>query len=200
LTRFSDSSVNDHDFIISRFLNTDSNNLLTVTKMKKKQNNNSVEFELIKTKVKNLRELYHAFASDFARTILTLDFISAHQYLAPWLQKEISADDLQAKFEARLWEMNEIWGIEQLIYPADFSVDFNPCNLMDLKKIYDWRESRNFSDELTDENFRQWMVIQFMPDENDERIELDAWFDFWFVVAEVTNELKIGFFEFEDPD
>ena len=143
---------------------------------------------------------YLTLAEDFAKSIVAQDFTAAHQFLASWLQAEMSPDDLKAAIEERLWEMNGHWELEELIYPADFMVSWNSSTLDSLKEVRDWREPRQFSDELTTENFRQWMVIQFMPDENDERTEIDAWFDFWFVVAEVNGELKIGFFEFEDPD
>lgn len=96
--------------------------------------------------------------------------------------------------------MNEVWEIEELIYPADFTISRNSSTLKSLKEPMSWCEPRNFSDELTDEDFRQWMVIQFLPDEDDARTEMDAWFDFWLAVAEVKGELEIGFFEFEDPD
>ena len=145
-------------------------------------------------------ENYQQFAAAFAQTIVSQNFSAAQQFLAPWLQKKISSEDLQAEFAAKLWEMNEVWEIKELIYPADFSVSWNISNLESLKEDKGWREPRKFSDELTDENFRQWMVIQFLPDEADERIEFDAWFDFWFAVCEINGELKIGYFEFSEAD
>jgi hypothetical protein len=148
----------------------------------------------------NQQKLYESFATDFAAKIVTQDFSAAHQFLAPWLQAEISPGDLKAAIDHRLWEMNEVWEIEELIYPAEFSVSWNSSTFQSLKEPMSWREPRNFSDELNDENFRQWMIIQFLPDDNDERVELDAWFDFWFVLIEFEGKLKIGFFEFEDPD
>jgi hypothetical protein len=150
--------------------------------------------------MENQQKNYENFASRFAKTIVAGDFTTAHQYLAPWLQAEMSSAELKAAIEERLLDMNGYWELEELIYPAEFSVDGNGSTIESLKETMSWREPRRFSDELTRENFRQWMVIQFMPDENDERIEFDAWFDLWFVVAEVDEELKIGFFEFEDPD
>ncbi len=147
-----------------------------------------------------LKENYNNFAADFARTIITQDFAAAHQFLAPWLQLEMSTSDLQAKFEKELWSMNEVWEIDELIYPVDFSIDSNPSSLASLKAERDWSDSRNFSLQLSDENFRQWMVIEFLPDENDPRTEMDGWFDFWMAVVEIENNLKIGYFEFLDVD
>lgn len=143
---------------------------------------------------------YEEFARDFANSLVSQDFPRTHQFFAPWLQKEFSPVDFKNIVETNLQEMNEVWEIDEIIYPTDFSVSSNSCSLSDLKKLEGWRGPKNFSDELTDDNFRRWMVIQFLPDEDDERIEFDAWFDFWFVLAEVNNELRIGYFEFEDPD
>lgn len=149
---------------------------------------------------KNMKKEYEELASNFAKAIIAQDFDSAHRHFASWLQKEVSPEDLQNIFEKWLWEMNEVWEIEELIYPADFSVDGNSSSLESLKAESDWREPRKFSDELTDENFRQWMVIEFLPDETDERVELDAWVDLWMTVAEENGEPKIGYFELEDVD
>lgn len=150
--------------------------------------------------MENQEKTYENFAVCFAQTIVAQDFTAAQQFLAPWLQNDISSTDLQTGFEKELWEMNLYWELEELIYPAQFSVSWNSSNLESLKEFRDWREPRPFSDELTVENFRKWMVIQFRPDKTDERTEMDAWFDFWFVVAEINDELKIGYFEFEDAD
>lgn len=146
------------------------------------------------------QEIYRKFAQDFAKTIVSQDIGKVHQYFAPWLQKVLSPDDFKTSLESELWATNEVWELKELIYPADFSVSNNSCSLDDLKKPESWRQPRKFPDELTDENFRQWMVIQFLPDEDDERIEFDAWFDFWFALAEINDELKIGYFEFAEPD
>jgi hypothetical protein len=163
-------------------------------------NKNSTDFEIYQSPEEKLLETYQAFAAEFASQIVAQDLNSAHQFLAPWLQKEISPDELKAAFEKELWRMNGYWDIEELIYPAGFSIGYNTCSLASLKEDEDWREPRKFSTELTDENFRKWMVLQFLPAEDDPRTEMDGWFDFWFVVAEVNSELKIGFFEFEDVD
>lgn len=143
---------------------------------------------------------FEELASNFAKAVIAQDFDSAHSYFASWLQKEFSPEELQSVIEKWLWEINEIWEIEELIYPADFSIGGNSSSLESLKAESDWREPRRFSPELTDENFRQWMFIGFLPDENDERVELDGWFDFWMAVAEENGELKIGYFELEDVD
>ena len=143
---------------------------------------------------------YVEFAARFARKIVDEDFEAAHALFAPWLQEEISPAEFRAVIEKWLWEMNEIWEIDELIFPDEFRVDGNSSDLASLKEQTDWREPRQISDRVTDENFRQWMMIEFMPDEADERVELDGWFDFWFILVETGGELRVGFFELTDVD
>lgn len=147
-----------------------------------------------------MKEEYKEFADKFARTITREDFDAAHKAFAPWLQTEIPAAEFRAAVEKWLWEINEIWEIEELIFPDEFTVSHNSCSLEDLKEDPGWRAPRKIPGEVTAENFRQWMVIQFMPDEADERVELDGWFDFWFILVETGGELRIGFFEIQDVD
>src|SRR5215203_3464181 len=147
-----------------------------------------------------MKEEYEQFAGRFARAIVDEDFEAAHKFFAPWLQKEIPAADFRAMVEKWLWEINEIWEIEELIFPDEFSVSYNNSTLESLREESDWREPRKISAEVTEENFRQWVVINFMPDGRDERVELDGWFDFWFILVETGGELRIGFFELADVD
>jgi hypothetical protein len=143
---------------------------------------------------------YTEFARKFAQAVVEQDFEAAHKFFAPWLQAEISPADLRAMIENRLREMNEVWDIPELIFPEAFEIDGNYSDLASLKEDCDWREPRKISVEVTDENFRRWMVIEFMPGEADERVELDGWFDFWFILVETGGEPAIGFFELADVD
>ena len=143
---------------------------------------------------------YEEFAARFARTIVDEDFEAAHKLFAPWLQTQVRAADFRALVEKWLREINEIWEIEELIFPAEFTVSHNSSTLESLLEETDWRAPRKISAAVTNENFRQWTVIHFMPDEQDERAELDGWFDFWFVLVETGGELRIGFFELTDVD
>src|SRR5215213_7904231 len=141
-----------------------------------------------------MKKEYEEFAARFAGAIVAEDFEAAHNFFASWLQTEVSAADFRALVEKWLREMNETWEIEELIFPAEFTVSHNGSALEDLKQESDWREPRKISDKVTDENFRQWMVIQFMPGERDKRVELDGWFDFWFILVETGGALRIGYF------
>jgi hypothetical protein len=147
-----------------------------------------------------MKEAYKEFAERFAQTIVDEDFDAAHKFFAPWLQAAMPAAEFRAVLENRLREMNEIWEIEELIFPDRFAIDGNSSDLAGLREASDWRAPRKISDAVTNENFRQWLVIQFMPDETDARVEFDAWFDFWLILVETDGALRIGFFELEDAD
>jgi hypothetical protein len=149
---------------------------------------NSKDFTLYQSGDEKVLQTFSDFASDFANCVVSQEWHEAFQYLAPWLQKKMSPDDLRLAIEERLFEINHYWNIENLIYPSSYSVDYNPCSLAQLKEPMSWRKPRQFDNELTEENFRKWMVIQFLPDENDPRTEMDAWFDFWLVIADVKPE------------
>src|SRR4051812_7194234 len=104
-----------------------------------------------------MKEEYRDFAAEFAKCVIAQDFPSAHKLLAPWLQAEMSPDELQKVFEKELWEMNEIWEIEELIYPEDFEIDGNSSSLESLREKESWREARNISTFVNDGNFRKWL-------------------------------------------
>ena len=45
------------------------------------------------------------------------------------------------------------------------------------------------------------MVIQFQPSEAEQdELGIDAWLDWWMMLVDVEGELRIGYFEIEDPD
>jgi hypothetical protein len=66
-----------------------------------------------------------------------------------------------------------------------------------LRRAPSWRPARAIPAEVTAENFRQWMSVQFLADDS---VEIDAWFDMWLAVVEVDGRNAIGYFELEDPD
>ena len=147
-----------------------------------------------------MKEEYRDFAARFARAVIDGNFTAAHALFAPWLQRAVSTDALRQAIEEKLRELNEEWDVDALIYPSDFSVSGNSSTLQSLREECDWRPPRPIAPAVTDENFRQWMFVQFLPDEDDERIEFDAWFDCWFILVETEGEPRIGYFELEDVD
>lgn len=147
-----------------------------------------------------MKEEYKEFAVKFAQTIVDADFEAAHKFFAPWLREEVSVSDFRKIIENYLREMNEVWEIKELFFPDEFEISYNSSSLESLREDHGWREPRKISDEVTTENFRKWIVIQFLPREDDERFEFDGWFDFWFILVETNGEFGIGYFELADVD
>jgi hypothetical protein len=146
-----------------------------------------------------LKQEYREFAERFASAIVVRDFTSAHAMLAPWLQRSMTADGLARMIQNEVQETAEINEIEGELHPGTYEIDSNSCSLQDLQEPRSYAKDRDIAPEVTAENFRQWMVIQFQPAE-DEDLEIDAYVDFWMIVVEIGGEYKIGYFEMEDPD
>lgn len=132
-----------------------------------------------------LRELGGAFA----RAVIDEDFDRAHGLLARWLQPEYPPERLRAWVDESR---------EELPYPGAFEVDGNSSTLADLRKPHEVDlPTQPIPEEVTEENFRKWMCIQFQPEDDDE---FDACFDMWLVAVEHEGELRIGYFESTWPD
>lgn len=139
----------------------------------------------------------------FARAIIAKDYRAAHACFADWLKRQVSEASLQAAIEKQLGEIAEAAELDQIVYPEDFSLSGNSCTLEDVRKdrsgIYGIEPTCDVSPEMTEANFRHWMVIQFLPAE-DADIDVDAWMDFWAAMVEVDGQYLIGYFEIHDPD
>ena len=139
----------------------------------------------------------------FARAIIAKDYRVAHACFADWLKRQVSATRLQAAIEKQLGEIAEAAELDGIVYPEDFSLSGNSCTLEDVRKdrsgLYGIEPACDVSPEMTEANFRHWMVIQFLPAEGAD-IDVDAWMDFWAAVVEVDGQHLIGYFEIHDPD
>ena len=139
----------------------------------------------------------------FARAIIAKDYAAARACFAEWLKRQVSEDRLRAAIEKQLGEISEAAELDRVIYPEDFSLDGNSCTLEtireDRSELYGIEPVCEVSPEMTEANFRCWMVIQFLPAE-DAEIDVDAWMDFWTAVVEVDGQYLIGYFEIHDPD
>jgi hypothetical protein len=139
----------------------------------------------------------------FARAIIAKDYPAAHACFAEWLKRQVSEERLQRAIEKQLGEISEAAELDRIIYPEDFSIDGNSCSLEtireDRSQLYGIEPVCAVSPEMTEANFRRWMVITFLPAE-DAEIDVDAWMDFWTAVVEVDDEYRLGYFEIHDPD
>ena len=145
----------------------------------------------------------HVVMEAFARAIIAEDYPAAHACFTGWLKRQVSEERLRAAIEKQLGEVAEAAELERIIYPEDFRVDGNSCTLADVRKdrseLYGIEPVCEVSPEMTEANFRRWMVIEFLPAEGAD-IDVDAWMDFWAAVVEEDGQYGIGYFEIHDPD
>jgi hypothetical protein len=144
-------------------------------------------------------------ASAFAQAIIDDDYTAAHKLLAPWLRKQVTAKKLKA-----------ILGKAFLadVKPVDFVLSGNDSTLDELRRHYreyykddkartlastesfgDWGPpSIYLADAITQENFRQWMWVDFTPDLDDES-GLDYCLRVYLIVADLGGTMQIGHLE-----
>lgn len=146
-----------------------------------------------------INEQYREFAAGFARAVIAKDFTSAHRMLAAWLRPSVTAEGLARLIEEKVAEIAEANELEGELHPGSYEIDWNISSLQDLRGMPSYAEPRTIPAEVTEENYRQWMVIQFQPKE-DEDLDIDAYLDFWIIVVEEGGEHKIGYYEIEYPD
>ena len=135
----------------------------------------------------------------FSAAVIAKDYAAAHALLAPWLQKSMTADQLRADIDQHVREMCEIWNMEQPVYPAECNLDGNSHMNADGLREPDYDGSEpNVPAEVTNDNMRYWMCMQFQPAEG--AAEFDAFFDLWAALVEHAGALRIGYYRFMDPD
>jgi hypothetical protein len=110
--------------------------------------------------------------------------------LAPWLQADFSPERLKRTLDPRY---------DGMPAPKEFTLDGNSCGLEDLEPNEFGPLTQPLPFEITKENYRKWMVIEFKPDPG-ENTGFDACLDLWMAVVEISGALKIGYFEPADPD
>jgi hypothetical protein len=166
-----------------------------------------------------MKPVYKKFADTFAEAVIAKDYNKAHAMLADWLQPRVSAATLQAMIEKEIREVCEANEIDEEVYPTEWRVDGNESTLESISQPQIYTSVRNsgwlgkqqkdsagqlvtpVAQEFTEGQFRKWLSIQFMPDDDtQERLGFDAYLDFWMALAEVNGEYRIGYFEIEDPD
>jgi hypothetical protein len=137
-----------------------------------------------------MEKAFEDIGSRFARSVIARDLQSARDCLAPWLRADFSVAQLNAILEPRYEGMPE---------PAQFSLDGNSCSLDDLEPNDYGAPTQPLPSDITKENYRKWMVIEFKPDA-EKNTSYDACLDLWMAVVEVEGAMKIGYLEAADPD
>ena len=143
---------------------------------------------------------YRGFADGFAAAVVARDFDRAHGCLASWLGRTVSADELRRIVEDEVHVTAEAAGAPPDVFPATYEIGWNASTLASLREPRSYALVRAIAEEVTDENFRQWMKVQFQPGLDEDGLDIDAYFDLWMVVVDEDGRLAVGYFETTDPD
>jgi len=146
-----------------------------------------------------------ALLTTFGDAIVAGDYKSAHGQLAPWLQKEITAEKLQTVLErVRLEETafgdvvvsgNDSTLDELRSHYGEYHRDDRSRTFTTVDEFGEWGPpSIYLNDEITNDNFRQWSLLEFTPDP-DAGSELDYLLRLWIIVVDVNAEMRIGHLE-----
>jgi hypothetical protein len=138
-----------------------------------------------------MEDRYRAFGTSLSRAIIDKNYAAAEALLAPWL----SVAALREGVDGRIREMCEEWAVESPLYPAGCDLDGNGA--LKLEYLRD-DDEHVLPAQLTDDNFRYWLSLQFLPAEGEA--EFDAFFDLWVAIVEHEGTLRAGYLWFTDPD
>lgn len=139
------------------------------------------------------------FLETFAQKIIHRDFISAYHDLAPWLQADSSPETLEAEIDTEIRATLEACGESEACQPQEFATGWNSSTLDFLKEPRSYAPNRLINDQVTNENFKHWVYIQFQPSQ-DQSWEVDAFFDMWLMIVELETGLAVGYYEVLEPD
>ena len=142
---------------------------------------------------------YRGFAEGFAAAVVARDFDGAHECLASWLGRAMNAAELERIVADEVRMTAEAAEASPDVFPAAYEIGWNSSTLASLREPRSYAVTRAIADDVTDENFRQWMKIQFQP-AIDEEVDIDAYFDLWMIVVDEGGRLAVGYFETADPD
>jgi hypothetical protein len=130
-----------------------------------------------------------ALADAIGRRVVDRDFEGLRDLCVPWLKDRVSAiglarmiDDAAGLPAAKTW-----------------TVDKSPVDLASLRKPDGCGPPTSaFDAEITDDNYRGWICVQFQPDPGNEE-GFNVCFDLWFAAVEDDGECRIGYIEAAEP-
>ena len=146
-----------------------------------------------------LDSLVRQFAETFADAIVARDFDRASTLLAPWLRAQHTPERLAELIDAEVTATLEACELDAGPYPGTYTFGWNDIGLASLRELPSYEVERKIPNEVTSENYRQWMKIEFQPLEEEE-LEVDAYFDLWMIVVTDGPGLAVGYFEMVDSD
>lgn len=132
---------------------------------------------------KSAEELCNALG----KFIVDRDFAGAYTLLAPWYRPALSAAEIERMVDAQ----NE--GLEHP--PHSWTVGEGMVGLEELRKPDPYGPpTKALPKQITDDNFRAWMQVQFAPDPSVHEVQ-NINYDVWVIVIENGGDFQIGYLE-----
>ncbi|MGV3525861.1 MAG: hypothetical protein ACO1RX_16680 [Candidatus Sericytochromatia bacterium] len=146
-------------------------------------------------------EKIHETLQQFATTLIQQDWEKGHAMLAPWLQSELSAADLEFFFREPIQTANEEWELPEDCWPGTVELDLNPdFPLSELRgESAELALPADVPAALTEDNYRGWYCISLLTRE-DQDLELDGWCDLWLALSEDGGKLGVAYMELHELD
>lgn len=96
--------------------------------------------------------------------------------------------------------MLEEWDLAKGGWPAEFSTSAGLLSFAELTAPAEFPPGKEIPRQVTAANFEGWHCATFLPGEEDDAIEFDAYCDAWFAVVRLPDGLHLGSLELVDPD
>lgn len=112
-----------------------------------------------------------------AKRVVEKNFSEVHALLAPWLQQSMTPSD-----------------IEHLV--KDASAEAGSARTWTLDEGFLGVDDLGGSKEITPDNYRGWLCIQFNPGEGHD----GGSFDLWFAAVETDGDYRVGLIEAAGAD
>src|SRR5262245_50672370 len=140
-----------------------------------------------------------SFGDDFGRKALARDWAGVHGLLAPWMQRALTVEQVQAFFEDEYRVTLKDSGIETMHYPEHPDPEVGGNNHVNDTSIrrplsFIGGKVRPVAPYVTDENMRYWMRLQLQcSDEQMETLNFDFFCEVWMAVVETPDGLRVGY-------
>jgi hypothetical protein len=128
--------------------------------------------------------------SEFATAVMAEDYVKAHEQLAPWLQATYTSESLREAIQGQIHAAARTFHSDGPFTPVDYRLHVTEWTVEDVRG-----PNRELPAQVTEDSFHAWACIQFVADEATGR---DSWFDFWCVLCDTPQGVRIGYFEMQD--
>jgi hypothetical protein len=141
----------------------------------------------------------------FAKAMIDDDYKAAHELLAPWLAKQVTPQQLKTILVGQFFA--DAKPVDFLVTGIDITLDHlrehyreyykddATRTLASVESFGEWGPpSIHIDEQITPENFREWMSIDLTP-QLDDASGLDYLLRLYFILVDIEGEAKIGYLE-----